>query len=191
MSSPWCHVCVLCCNPKISCISMLTITIQLKIVWSKYAVDKRLCTKTIIESLGIMYFTSVVMVVCDGHIEHKWELAYNHNRWLKFDLKSSSCNPKKRLPICLNGLTIILQPIEVQVQEQVLTTAVFFSYSQLQRKITYTVKKRTPTYYLLVKSRTTHTIVPSQSGEQLTSLYRSDIGKLYFGHNDCVIRHIW
>jgi hypothetical protein len=52
-------------------------------------------------------------------------------------------------------------------------------------KLTYTVKKCTPTYYLLVKSRTTHTIVPSQSCERLTSLYRSDIGKLYFGHNDC------
>jgi hypothetical protein len=51
-------------------------------------------------------------------------------------------------------------------------------------------KKHAQTYYLLVlvKLRITHTIIPSQSGERLTSLYRSDsdIGKLYFfGHYDC------
>jgi hypothetical protein len=60
----------------------------------------------------------------------------------------------------------------------------------LPRKLTYTVKKRTPTFYLLVKSRTTHTIVPSQSGERLTSSYRSDIGVLYFGHNDCDLTYL-
>jgi hypothetical protein len=43
-----------------------SITIQLKIVWSEYALDLRLCTKTIIESLEIIY--STFHLCCKGSV---------------------------------------------------------------------------------------------------------------------------